>query len=148
MFPRPISSILLIWILLFTYPEVQVQVSTSTKLPVANLEGDGHPVVGVQHFVEALARVSPKLHVVRECEHNAGKQHQQRIEDGRHDCGVAADRWLGVVVVKMNATASSLGVEGGLCLSVSGGEPALLCKMCRPLLLSYLSDVSAACFIS
>ena len=107
-----------------TYPEVQVQVSTSTKLPVADLEGDGHPVVGVQHFVETFARMSPQLHVVRKGEHNAGQQDQQRVEDGRHDCGVAADRLLGVVVVKSNATATagSLGVEGGLCLSASGGE--------------------------
>jgi hypothetical protein len=99
-----------------TYPEVHVQVSTSTELPVTDLEGDGHPVVGVQHFVETLARVSPQLHVVRKGKYNAGKQHQQRVEDGRHDCGVAADQWLGVMVVRSNATARSLGVEGGLCL--------------------------------
>lgn len=54
-----------------TYPEVQVQITASSKLPVADLEGDGHPVVGVQHLVEALARVGPQLHVVRESEDDA-----------------------------------------------------------------------------
>jgi hypothetical protein len=87
-----------------TYPEVHVQVSASSKFPVADLESDGHPVVGVQHFVEALARVSPQLHVVRKAEHNAGQQHQQRVERGRHDCGMATGRWLGVVVVRLDAT--------------------------------------------
>lgn len=113
-----------------TYPEVHIQVSTSSKFPVADLEGDGHPVIGVQHFVEALARVSPQLHVVRKAEHNAGQQHQQRVERGRHDCGVATGRWLGVVVVRLDAVAvGSLGVVGGLCrtcaCTASGGEPAL-----------------------
>jgi hypothetical protein len=54
-----------------TYPEVQIQVSTASKLPVADLEGDGHPVVGVQHLMETLARVGSQLHVVRETEHHA-----------------------------------------------------------------------------
>jgi hypothetical protein len=54
-----------------TYPEVQIQVSTSSKLPIADLEGDGHPVVGVQHLVETLARVGSQLHVVRKAEDNA-----------------------------------------------------------------------------
>lgn len=112
-----------------TYPEVHIQVSASSKFPVADLEGDGHPVIGVQHFVEALARVSPQLHVVRKAEHNAGQQHQQGVERGRHGCGVATDRWLGVVVVRLDATVvRSLGVVGGLCrtcaCTASGGEPA------------------------
>ena len=99
------------------YPEVDVKVSTATKLAVADLEGDGHPVVGVKHFVETLARVSPQLHVVRKSEHNAGQQHQQRVEGGRHDCDLATDQWLGVVVGRLDATVvrSLGGVEGGLC---------------------------------
>lgn len=56
-----------------TYPEVQIQVSTTTKLAVADLEGDGHPVVGVQHLVEALARVRLQLHVVGKAQHYAGQ---------------------------------------------------------------------------
>jgi hypothetical protein len=38
-----------------TYPEVNVEVSTSTKLAIADLEGDGHFVIRVQLLVEALA---------------------------------------------------------------------------------------------
>jgi hypothetical protein len=60
--------------------------------------------------------VSSQLHVVRHGEHNAGQQHQQGVECGHHDCGVATDRWLGVVVNRLAATVvGSLGVEGGLC---------------------------------
>ena len=69
--------ILLLYLDISTHPEVHIQVSASSKFPVTDLESDGHPVVGVQHFVEALARVSPQLHVVRKSEHNAGQQHQQ-----------------------------------------------------------------------
>ena len=112
----PFFLILLLYFDISTHPEVHIQVSASSKFPVADLEGDGHPVVGVQHFVEALARVSSQLHVVRHGEHNAGQQHQQGVECGHHDCGVATDRWLGVVVNRLAATVvGSLGVEGGLC---------------------------------
>ena len=72
MFPVPFFLILLLYFDISTHPEVHIQVSASSKFPVADLEGDGHPVVGVQHFVEALARVSSQLHVVRHGEHNAG----------------------------------------------------------------------------
>ena len=75
-----------------TYPEVQIQVSTASKLPVADLEGNGHPVVGVQHLVEALARVRSELNVVRIAEYHAEEEHQEGIEDARHGCGVAASR--------------------------------------------------------
>jgi hypothetical protein len=112
----PIFLTLLLYFDISTHPEVHIQVSTSSKFPVADLEGDGHPVIGVQHFVEALARVSSQLHVVRKAEHNAGQQHQQRVERGRHDCVVAANRWSDVVVVRLDATVvGSLGVVGGLC---------------------------------
>jgi hypothetical protein len=75
-----------------TYPEVQIQVATSSKLAVADLEGDGHPVVGVQHLVEALARVRSELDVVRIAENHTGQEYQQRTEEARHVCGVAASR--------------------------------------------------------
>jgi len=127
MFPMPFFLVLLLYFDISTHPEVHIQVSTSSEFPVTDLEGDGHPVVGVQHFVEALARVSPQLHVVRKSEHNAGQQHQQRVEDGRHVCGI--DRWLGLVVVRLDATVvGSLGVEGGLstcACTTSGGEPCV-----------------------
>jgi hypothetical protein len=78
--------------------------------------------------------VSPQLHVVRKSEHNAGQQHQQRVECGRHGCGVTTDRWLGVVVARLDATiARSLGVVGGLCLAcacvASGGAVASYQKL-------------------
>lgn len=81
-----------------TYPEIQVQVSTSAKLAVADLEGDSHLVVGVQHLVETLARVRLELDVVCMAEHHAGQEHQEGAEDRRHCCGVAAsgggvERW-------------------------------------------------------
>lgn len=85
-----------------TYPEVQVQVSTASKLPIADLESDSHPVVGVQHLVEALARVRSELHVMRIAEHDAGEKHQQGIEDACHDGGVqlaAVVLWMSLVVV-------------------------------------------------
>jgi hypothetical protein len=47
-----------------THPEVNVQVSATAKLAVADLEGDGHLVVGVQLLVEAFARVGSELDVV------------------------------------------------------------------------------------
>jgi hypothetical protein len=75
-----------------TYPEVQIQVPTASKLPVADLEGNGHPVVGVQHLVEALARVRSELNVVRIAEYHAEEEHQEGIGDARHGCGVAASR--------------------------------------------------------
>lgn len=44
-----------------TYPEINLKVSTSTKLPIANLEGDCHQIIFVQGLVEALSRVSLQL---------------------------------------------------------------------------------------
>ena len=72
MSPMPFFHILLLYFDISTHPEVHIQVSTSSEFPVTDLEGDGHPVIGVQHFVEAFARVSSQLHVVRHGEHNAG----------------------------------------------------------------------------
>ena len=48
------------------YPEIDVEVTTSSKLPVANLKGDGHFVILVQYFVETFVRVCPHLDVVRQ----------------------------------------------------------------------------------
>jgi hypothetical protein len=42
--------------------------------------------------VEALARVRSELDVVRIAENHAGEEHQQRTEEARHVCGVAASR--------------------------------------------------------
>ena len=48
-----------------THPEVDFKVSTASKLPVADLEGDRHLVIFVERFVEAFALVSLHLDVVR-----------------------------------------------------------------------------------
>lgn len=48
-----------------TYPEVNLQVSTAAKLPVADLEGNRHLVVLVQGLVEAFALVGLHLDVMR-----------------------------------------------------------------------------------
>ena len=123
MFPMPFFLISLLYFNVSTHPEVHIQVSTSSKFPVADLEGDGHPVVGMQHFVEALARVSPQLHVVCKSEHNAGQQHQQGVEGRRHVCGIAADRWLGVVVVKSNATLEAWELKVAFLPALQEGSP-------------------------
>lgn len=44
-----------------TYPEINVQIPTASKLSVAHLEGDGHQVVLVQVLVEAFSRVRLEL---------------------------------------------------------------------------------------
>jgi hypothetical protein len=49
-----------------SYPKINVQISTPTKLPVTNLESDGHLVVGVKLLVEAFSRVRLELNVVGE----------------------------------------------------------------------------------
>ena len=47
-------------------PEVDFQIAGAAELAVADLEGDGHFVVFVQHFVEAFALVGAQLDVVGE----------------------------------------------------------------------------------
>lgn len=47
-----------------TYPEVDLDVAATAKLLVANLEGNGHLVIGVECLVEAFARVRSQLNVV------------------------------------------------------------------------------------
>lgn len=73
----------------FSYPEINLQVSASTKLPVADLEGDGHLIVRVQLFVEAFPRVRFHLDVVgggkaqqatEGCKgSNGGEQHLENV---------------------------------------------------------------------
>lgn len=50
-----------------SYPEVDLEVPTSSKFPIADLERDGHLVVLVQLFVEAFAHVRLHLDVVGGC---------------------------------------------------------------------------------
>lgn len=61
------------------YPEIDLEVPTASKLPVTNLEGDGHLVVPVQDLVEAFSRMRAELDVVRcRCPYPT----QRRSEDG------------------------------------------------------------------
>jgi len=63
-----------------SYPEINLKVSTTSKLSVTNLECDSHPVILMQRFVEAFSRVCPKLDVV--CCHG-GDPGQRCDEQGR-----------------------------------------------------------------
>jgi hypothetical protein len=47
-----------------TYPEINIEVSTATKLAIADLEGDGHSIIRVQLLVETFARMCLELNVV------------------------------------------------------------------------------------
>lgn len=49
-----------------TDPEVDLEVSGAAKLPVADLEGDGHAVIALEGLVEALATVGGEVDVVGE----------------------------------------------------------------------------------
>lgn len=48
------------------YPEVNIEVTGTAKLPVAGLESNGHDIVLVELLVEALAAVGGKLDIVGE----------------------------------------------------------------------------------
>ena len=39
------------------YPEIYLEVAASAKLPIADLEGDGHLVIFVEDLVKALSGV-------------------------------------------------------------------------------------------
>lgn len=47
------------------YPEVDIKVSSTAKLPIANLEGHRHLVILAQRLVETLAAVGGQADVVR-----------------------------------------------------------------------------------
>ena len=47
-----------------TYPEIDFNVSTASKLSVADLEGYGHLVPFPQSFVKTFPRMGAKLYVV------------------------------------------------------------------------------------
>ena len=51
---------------LCAYPKVNFQVATASKLPVPNLECDGHFVILVQDLMEAFSRMRAHLDVVGE----------------------------------------------------------------------------------
>lgn len=47
-----------------TYPEVNLKVPATTKLPVADLESNGHLIILMQCLMEAFSRVCLELDVV------------------------------------------------------------------------------------
>lgn len=81
-----------------TYPEVNVEVSTATKLAIADLEGDSHSVVRVQLLVEAFARVCLQLDVV--CRTDGEETAESCIEEGEdeHVCCLSrvVTHWKGM----------------------------------------------------
>lgn len=50
--------------MILTHPEVNLEVACGPKLPVADLEGDGHGVTLVEHLVEAVDAVGGEDDVV------------------------------------------------------------------------------------
>jgi hypothetical protein len=66
-----------------TYPKVNVEVSTTTELAIADLEGDGHSVIRVQLLVEAFARVCLQLDVV--CRADGKEAAKSGIEEGEDE---------------------------------------------------------------
>jgi hypothetical protein len=46
------------------YPEVNFEVTASTKFAVADLEGDSHFVIGMQEFVKAFSRMRLELDIM------------------------------------------------------------------------------------
>lgn len=76
------------------YPEINIQISTTTKLPVAHLEGNSHLVVLVQDFVEAFPRMRLELDVVRIAEGEQGQNCQEESDEKRHLPGRAMRREL------------------------------------------------------
>jgi hypothetical protein len=61
------------------HPEINLQVPTASKFPIADLERHRHLVVLVERFVEAFALVGLHLDIVRRRER---KQAARRSEEG------------------------------------------------------------------
>jgi hypothetical protein len=66
-----------------TYPEINVEISTATKLAIADLEGDGHSIIRVQLLVETFARVCLELNVV--CRADGKETAESCIEEGEDE---------------------------------------------------------------
>ena len=47
-----------------SYPEINIEIPSTSKLPIANLEGHRHLVILAQRLVEAFAAVSGQADVV------------------------------------------------------------------------------------
>lgn len=68
-------------------PKVDIQVPTSPKLPIRDLERDGHFVVFVEFFVETFSGMGAHLDVVGEGgSHEAGEESASG-DQGEEHCG-------------------------------------------------------------
>lgn len=72
---------------LSTHPKVDIQIPTSSKFSIADLERDGHAIVLMEILVEALSGVGPQLNVVRIAEGEQRQHRNQNAEKERHRGG-------------------------------------------------------------
>lgn len=105
-----------------THPEIHIQIPTAAKLPIADLEGDGHLVVRMQNLVEALPRMRLELDVVRMAHEGAGEQDQEEIEERRH-LGQRDRMWYWIVrsLQYTNGMGVVAAVQGGSLLGIARG---------------------------
>ncbi len=95
------------------YPKVNLQVSTATEFPVADLESDCHLVVLVKRFVEAFALVCLHLDVVRQrvlqqaarCSEK-GKRREPHACRSRDCCSILSRGGISVVPSDIHGDAS------------------------------------------
>lgn len=73
------------------YPEINLQIPTTPKLPIANLEADSHQIILVQVLVEAFSRVSLELDGV--CGHGGDPPQRGDQECGRGESHVGIDQF-------------------------------------------------------
>ena len=48
----------------FPYPEINFQISSAAKFPIADLEGDGHLVVFVELLMETFSAMGAHLNIM------------------------------------------------------------------------------------
>ncbi len=68
-------------------PKVDIQVPTSAKLPIRDLERDGHFVIFVEFFVETFSRMGAHLDVVGEGGSHEGGEESASGDQGGEHCG-------------------------------------------------------------
>lgn len=116
----------------FTHPEVNVQVAATAKFAVADLEGHGHLVVGMELLVEAFARVGLELDVVGRGEadeiaeggDNGGGREQHC--GGLRSTAVAGRRYSGLLLELRGAGVRSVDRELPGCNGESSGAERTL----------------------
>jgi len=72
------------------YPEVNIQVSCTPKLPISHLEGNCHLVIPVKDFVKAFSPMRLQLNVV--CQSSSKQAACCQEDRGEpHDCKMVED---------------------------------------------------------